>query len=115
MIPLWVKMIVAGAIFALAAVYHVVEVERARTAGQMAERVAWQDQRLRDIAKREADRKAAETKIQQIEADYLAKQINQQVTISELEKALADEKAPDNPACPPAVSRRVRDQLQNIR
>ncbi len=114
MIPLWVKLALAGAIVAVAAVWHLIEVERARTAGQMAERVAWQDQRLRDIAKREAERKAAEAKIAQIEADYLARQINSQVAMTELEKALADEQA-DNPACPPALSRKLRDQLQNIR
>lgn len=117
MIPLWVKLTVAGAICALAAVYHVIEVKRSYTAGEMAERVAWQDQRLRDIAKREAERKVAEAKISEIENRYLASRQENEAKMADLEKALAEERAdaPDNPACPPAISRRVRDQLQNIR
>lgn len=114
MIPLWVKFAVASAIFAAFAVWHVVEVERARTAGQMAERTAWQDQRLRDIAKRETERLAAQRAIAKIEADYLAKQAGQQIAIADLEKALSDEKNDSPAACGPALSKRVRDSLNAI-
>jgi hypothetical protein len=91
--------------------------------GETAERLKWQEQRDKDIAMAEAERHARQTEIDAITARH-AKDISDlrakaSQLISEAEqKAAEDEKtATADPAChgAPAVSRRVRDSLQDIR
>lgn len=98
--------------------WHVYDRGRAYNEGVTAERLAWEERRVRDLAKAAADRKAAEDKIAQIEKEYLAKQVNTSIAIAGLEAALAEEKANDqnHPACKciPLVPKRVRDELEKL-
>lgn len=90
-------------------------VGRAREAGRLDERLAWQEQSRRAELRRQADRQAAQDKINQVERDYFSRQTADAITISELEKALVDEQASGAVAgCGPALSRRLRDALDPI-
>ena len=90
-------------------------VGRAREAGRLDERLAWQEQSRRAELRRQTDRQAAQDKINQVERDYFSRQTADAITISELEKALVDEQASGAVAgCGPALSRRLRDALDPI-
>lgn len=90
-------------------------VGRAREAGRLEERLAWQEQGRRAELRRQADKQAAQERIDQVERDYLSRQTADALTISELEKALAEEQASGAVAgCGPALSRRLRDALDPI-
>lgn len=105
------------AIVALAAAaYHVVEVRHARTeayqSGQLNERILWQERQRRAELDAEADRAAAQQKIKDIETSYWQRQTGYADQITDLRKALDDEKSDD--ACTPIISRRMRDKLDAI-
>lgn len=111
------KMILIGIVAAAAVSYHVYAITRARADGITQERIVWQERQIRAIQQAEADRKAAQAKINEIEDRYLATRKNNEAKLAELEAALeaersANEKA--DPACPPAISRRLRDSLAPI-
>lgn len=90
-------------------------VGRAHEAGRLEERLAWQEQGRRAELRRQADKQAAQERINQVEWDYLSRQTADALTISELEKALAEEQASGAAAdCGPALSRRLRDALDPI-
>ncbi|WP_439604161.1 hypothetical protein [Shinella sp.] len=90
-------------------------VGRAREAGRLDERLAWQEQSRRAELRRQADRQSAQDRIDQVERDYFSRQTTDALTISELEKALVDEQASGAAAgCGPALSRRLRDALDPI-
>lgn len=90
-------------------------VGRAREGGRLEERLAWQEQGRRAELRRQADKQAAQEQIDQVERDYLSRQTADALTISELEKALAEEQASGAAAgCGPALSRRLRDALDTI-
>lgn len=99
-------------------------VDRAFAQGQLIERQAWEELRRREQAAREVDRRAAQAKIDAAEADYWRRSEIQKTRILELENAIASEPedsvavaTPDagaSGACPPAISRRLRDALDAI-
>lgn len=90
-------------------------VDRAYTAGQMAERQAWEELRRKEMAAREVERREAQEEIDSIESEYWRQTQTQKFRISELEKALETEPAADPAcACPPAVSKRLRDALNGV-
>lgn len=90
-------------------------VGRAREAGRLDERIAWQEQARRAELRRQTDKQAAQDKIDQVERDYFARSSADAITISELEKALGEEQASGAVAgCGPALSRRLRDALDPI-
>lgn len=90
-------------------------VGRAREAGRIDERLVWQENARRAELKREQARRAAQEKIDQVERDYLARQTDDAIRISDLEKALENEQTNSPVAgCGPAVSRRLRDALDRV-
>ena len=90
-------------------------VGRAREAGRIDERLAWQEIERRAELKREQARRAAQEKIDQVEREYLARQTDDAVRISDLEKALENEQTNSPSAgCGPAVSRRLRDAINRV-
>lgn len=104
----------AGAAIVLAAViWHQIDRNAAYVDGQRAERVVWQEAQARALAKAEADRKAAQEKINAAERAYLLTRAAADVQKSELKKALDNEKASAR-ACA-AVTRELRDRLQDLR
>lgn len=101
--------------------FHVWQVGRSFDAGRLAERAEWQEQRATDLAIMEAQRKRAADQIAEIERKYVATKQEAAIEVADLEKALAEEKAnaakvdPSGACRPgPAVSRRVRDELQKL-
>lgn len=110
--------IIAAALLA-AFLWHQIDRSKAYEAGKLAERLVWMEQRAKDIARLEAERKTTQAKIDQVERDYWAARTNRDIAISDLEKALADEKlsTPDpvgNCTCRSGMSQRLRDQLDAI-
>lgn len=90
-------------------------VGRARDAGRLDERLVWQERQRRAELAREADRKAAQAKIDAVEQDYFSRQSLDAIRISDLEKALEGEQTNSPVAgCGPAVSRKLRDAIDRI-
>lgn len=90
-------------------------VGRARVAGRLDERLVWQERQRRAQLKLDRERDLAQAKIDAVEQDYLTRQTTDAIRISELEKALEDEQTSDAaPGCGPALSRRLRDAIDNI-
>lgn len=90
-------------------------VGRSREAGRLDERLVWQERQRREQLAREADRRAAQTKIDQVERDYLSRVATDTIRISELEKALeADQTSSPAAGCGPAFSRKLRDAIDRI-
>lgn len=117
------KLFAAGLVLVigLAFGWHLYDRGRAYNEGRIAERLEWQEQRAADLAAAEADRKRAADRIADIERKYLSTKQEAAIEIADLERALAEEKADaakldPNGACypGPAVSRRVRDELQKL-
>ncbi|MDO9417051.1 hypothetical protein [Pararhizobium sp.] len=108
----------AFAALLLVAVYgwHRLEVSRSYSAGQLNERIVWQERAARDQIKRDADRKAAQATIDKIEREYWEKQTNDAINLASLETALKEEQANEKVSgtCGPAVSKRVRDAINAI-
>jgi len=102
----------AALCIALLAWWHFSEMDAAYVQGQRAERLVWQEAQNRALAKADADRKAAQEKITQIEADYWRLSTVGAVKTAELKKALDHEKVVSG-ACA-AVSRQLRDKLNAI-
>jgi hypothetical protein len=94
--------------------------ETAYSEGQLAERILWQEQRDKDIAAAESERRTKQNQIDALTASHAKDMADLRATnaqlISEAEqKAAEDEKAVGSACnCPPAVSRRVRDTLESI-
>ena len=112
-------------------VYGPIAEHNGRQQGAIAERAAWQEKMAEQARRNEAARQAAQAKINAIEREYL--DLNSNATtrahrISELEQALAQEKADnekqmaenqkggDHPVCvcPPAFSRGVSRSLNDF-
>lgn len=117
------KLFAAGLVLVigLAFGWHLYDRGQAYEQGRIAERLQWQEQRATDLAIMEAQRKRAADQIAEIERKYLSTKQEAAVEIADLEKALAEEKANDQNVDPtgacrpgPAVSRRVRDELQKL-
>jgi hypothetical protein len=92
----------------------------AHAAGEMEERLKWQEQRDKDLAVAEAERRQKQSELDTIKTALdleraVGRARDLQAADDAEQKANDDEKTAD-PAChrPPAVSRRVRDSLQNI-
>lgn len=103
----------AGAAIVLAAfVWHQIDRNAAYADGQRAERVIWQLAEAQAVAKADADRKAAQEKINAAERSYLLTRAAADVQQSELNKALENAKASVR-ACT-AVTRELRDRLNPI-
>ncbi|UDF29403.1 UNVERIFIED_ORG: hypothetical protein LHK14_18095 [Roseateles sp. XES5] len=95
--------------------WHLYDRNQAYQAGQRDERLVWQERQARAAATRQAERDAAQTKIDSAERDYLARETAAAIKISELEKALEEDQTSSPAAgCGPAVSRRLRDALDAI-
>ena len=112
-----IKFGVAALILAALYGWHLLEISRSYSAGQLSERLIWQERAARDQIKREEERKAAQAAIDKIERDYWEKQTNDAIKLSDLEKAIEEERAANDEAprtCRPAVSKRVRDSLDAI-
>lgn len=107
-----------GLAIALAAfAWHRIDRSAAYADGQRAERVIWQQRQAEAEAKAEADRKAAQEKINAAERSYLLTRAAADVQKSDLMKALDNEKASARAranVCA-AVTRELRDRLQDIR
>ncbi|WP_062233256.1 hypothetical protein [Aureimonas sp. N4] len=96
----------------------------AREQGAQTERIVWQQAQRDAEAKAEADRQAAQTKIDAIERDYHQREADRAARMSALEAALEQEQADavqsppavvgSAPACRPAVPKRLRDALDGI-
>lgn len=105
-------------------VYGPIAEHNGRQQGAVAERAAWQQKMAEQTRKNEADRRAAQDKINAIEKQYL--DLNSDTAtmtsrMSDLEQELAKERADNdaqagNPsgACPPAFSRGVSRALNGI-
>jgi hypothetical protein len=93
--------------------FHLLQIRLAREQGARDERLVWQQRQAVAEAKAEADRKAAQEKINAAERTYLQTRAAADVQKSELKKALDNEKASAR-ACA-AVTRELRDRLQDIR
>lgn len=90
-------------------------VGRAREAGRLDERLVWQEQARRAEIRRQADRQAAQAKIDEVEREYLSRTMTDAMKIAELEKALEQEQTSSPAAgCGPAVSRRLRDAIDRV-
>ncbi|MCL6708609.1 hypothetical protein M8R20_16570 [Pseudomonas sp. R2.Fl] len=92
----------------------------AREAGALGERLVWMEKQRRMDIKLEADRKAAQAKIDAAELSMINAMAESAIRTSELERAIAEEKAnaKDDPvggvaACP-AMPERVRNALNGI-
>lgn len=101
-----------AAIVLVAVIWHQIDRNAAYADGQRAERVIWQLAQAQATAKADADRKAAQEKINAAERSYLQTRTAADVQKSELKKALDNEKASAR-ACA-AVTRELRDRLQAI-
>lgn len=112
MSALLLKIGIGGAIVLSAVIWHQMDRKAAYADGQRAERVIWQEAQARAEAKADADRRAAQEKINAAERSYLLTRAAADVQKSELRKALDDEKASAR-ACA-AVTRELRDALQAI-
>jgi len=112
MSALLLKFGIGGAIVLSAVVWHQIDRKAAYAAGQLAERVIWQEMHARAAAKADADRKAAQEKINAAERSYLLTRAAADVQKANLRKALDNEKASAR-ACA-AVTRELRDNLQAI-
>lgn len=90
-------------------------VGRAREAGKLDERLVWQEREIRAELRRTADRKAAQTRIDEVEREYFSRSTTDAIRISELEKALEEDQTTSAPAgCGPALSRRLRDAIDRV-
>ncbi|MDX3973316.1 hypothetical protein [Shinella sp.] len=90
-------------------------VGRARETGRLDERLVWQERQRRAELQRDAERKSAQAKINEVERDYLSRQSTDAIRISDLEKALEEEQTSSPAAgCGPAVSRKLRDAIDRI-
>lgn len=101
---------IAGIVLLVAAfIWHEYDRSRAYEQGQTAERAL-------SLAEAEATRKDQQAQIKAIEAEYWQKEVQSREQsreqIDALEAALREEKR--DPACGPAISRRLRDQLNQI-
>lgn len=104
-----------GLVAAAAFGWHLYERGRAYNAGQRDERLVWQEKARRAELQRDADRKIAQTKIDEVERDYLSRAAGDAIRISELEKALEEDQTSSLAAgCGPAVSRRLRDAIDHV-
>lgn len=127
-VPLsWAVAAVAAAIGATVLCYEGIpflidgRVDHAYGDGRQAERQVWEALRRREADDREIERQAAQDKITAAEADYWRQTELQKFRISELERAIAADRQDPSPAapseagaaaaCPPAISRRLRDAL----
>lgn len=103
--------LIAAAVFA----WHLYDRNQAYHAGQRDERLVWQEQARRAELQREADRKVAQSKIDQAERDYLSRTMTDAIRISELEKALEEDQTSSPVAgCGPALSRKLRDAIDRV-
>ncbi|GGE18028.1 hypothetical protein GCM10011390_41500 [Aureimonas endophytica] len=116
-----------GCLLAWAATYAYASwrmVPEAKEAGALEERLAWTEEQNRARAKLEADRQAAQSRVDEIERAYHERDQARQADMAELEEALAAERTNATPiptpspgapcSCRPAVSRGVSERLQNI-
>ncbi len=92
--------------------FHLHQVEAARQQGIRDERLVWQQRQAAVTAKAEADRQAAQDKINAAEKSYLEQRAAAEIQKSDLKKALDNEKASAR-ACA-AVTRELRDNLARI-
>ena len=100
-----------------------VSLPAAREAGAVYERRIWEARQREAEAKAEADRRAAQSRIDAIERDYHKRETDRLIQLSALEAAL-DQEANRVPipsaadrgavACRPAVPRGLRDALDGI-
>lgn len=125
MIPIPLSFAINGAALAVALVIAFYEgiplfldgrVDRAYENGRLVERQTWEEQRRRALAAQEETRRSAQATIDAAEADYWRQSEIQKTRITELEKAIAAEPsekpvAGADVACPPALSRRLRDAI----
>lgn len=93
-------------------IWHQADRHAAYAEGQRNERLVWQETQARNLAKADADRKAAQEKITRIETEYWRRSATETVKTAELKKALDNEKTVSG-ACA-AVSRQLRDRLNAI-
>lgn len=130
-----IKIYLTIAIIAAAIGWHFYDRHQAYNSGVMVERMAWERAKSELLAKQAAERKAAQAKIAEIEKSYLSKLTNKDAAYSDLEAALDAERidaekadavaiarnkpGEETPSCvcvrPPAISERLRDQLQKAR
>lgn len=108
-----IRIAAGAAVLLLAAIGHFYDRHLAYGEGQRAERLAWMEQRAKDIARLEVERKATQAKIDQIETEYWAARTDHELALAGIEKALADETQTDD-ACRTVLSRRMRDSLNAI-
>ncbi len=90
-------------------------VDRAYSAGQLSERLVWQEKQRRAEIKLAEDRRSTQANIDRIEAEYWSQQTSQAMHLADLENALQAERTENarspQTVCRPAVSKRVRDIL----
>ncbi len=127
-VPLsWAGIAVAAAIGGTVLIYEGLpflidgRVDHTYAAGRQTEKQVWEALRRREADDREIERQAAQDKIAAAEADYWRQTEIQKFRISELERAIAADQTDPSPAvppqagaaaaCPPAISRRLRDAL----
>jgi len=92
-------------------------VDRAREAGAAEERIAWEEARKRLLAQIEKARRDAQAAIDAAERDYLARQTDDALRITQLEQAITEMEADDKTlTCPdrPAFSRGVSKSLDAV-
>jgi hypothetical protein len=112
---IWLKAGFVGAAIAASLWWHESAVSRAAGAARLGERLVWQERQARALIEEDRARKETQALIARVEAEYWQRQAGATEQISELEKALADERQDsDGRACDPAVSKRLRDKLQPI-
>lgn len=102
---------------------ELVSLPAAREAGAQAERLVWQEAQRKAEAKAEADRRAAQVRIDAIERNFHQREAERLAQLSALEAAIDQEdarvpipSAADRGAvaCRPAVPRGLRDALDSV-
>jgi hypothetical protein len=112
---IWLKAGFVAAAIAAVLWWHENAVSRAAEAARLAERLVWQERQARALIEEDRARKETQAMIARVETEYWQRQAGAATQISELEKALADERHDsDGGDCAPAVSKRLRDKLQPI-
>lgn len=103
--------------------FGLVSLPAARQAGAVSERLVWQEAQRKAEAKADADRRAAQVRIDAIERAYHERTAEQAAQLDVLEASIAQESARvpipsvadrGTPACRPAVPRGLRDALDPI-
>jgi len=115
--PSW-RLILAGIVLSSAIGFHLYERNRAYNEGARAVRLEWAEATRRAELKAEAKRKADEAIIRANELASLAREQMSRAQINDLQAALEAERLDDaqsnNPACPPAMSRRLSNAVGRV-